>query len=268
MFVSGTVVPISRLGSTEALAPQERDRATRASLLMDESWLTDDPLHGLWQALRDAVHGPVALFDAWNGELLIGDSLPESAVARAWRLDVGDPFAQHPLGLATGTHQPDELIAALVPALARWLSTARSLGSVPFEATGLTTALDSNAAPSYLQRTDGQIVFANRAARRLEPSELRRLTEYPVHGSTQLRAARMTLRLVTLAPHPGAPAETDARIDELPPSLRRVAFGLRLGLSDKELAERLDMPLASVRTYTARVLNRLGLSSRRALMRG
>ena len=41
---------------------------------------------------------------------------------------------------------------------------------------------------------------------------------------------------------------------------------LELGLSDKEIADRLQLPLATARTYVARTLRRLGVNSRRELM--
>ena len=52
----------------------------------------------------------------------------------------------------------------------------------------------------------------------------------------------------------------------LPPALRRIAEALELGWSDKEIAERLQLPLATARTYVARTLRRLGVNSRRELM--
>jgi hypothetical protein len=54
---------------------------------------------------------------------------------------------------------------------------------------------------------------------------------------------------------------------ELPPSLQRIAARLARGVSDKEIAVDLGMPLPTVRTYVARVLRRLGARSRRELMR-
>lgn len=56
------------------------------------------------------------------------------------------------------------------------------------------------------------------------------------------------------------------QLEGLPPALRPVAEGLALGLSDKEIAERLQLTLATARTYVARTLRRLGASSRRELM--
>jgi hypothetical protein len=65
-----------------------------------------------------------------------------------------------------------------------------------------------------------------------------------------------------------APAEpdNDQVLPELPPSLRRVAELLALGHSDKEIADLLEMPLTTARTYVARVLKRLESTSRRELM--
>ena len=53
----------------------------------------------------------------------------------------------------------------------------------------------------------------------------------------------------------------------LPPRLREVGTLLAGGASDKEIAARLDLPLQTARTYAARVLRKLGLRSRRGLMR-
>jgi len=50
-------------------------------------------------------------------------------------------------------------------------------------------------------------------------------------------------------------------------SLQGVARSLAEGFSDKEIATRLGLSLATVRTYTTRIYERLGLSSRRELMR-
>jgi hypothetical protein len=54
---------------------------------------------------------------------------------------------------------------------------------------------------------------------------------------------------------------------ELPESLRGVAAAMARGLSDKDIAHELGYSLATARTYVARVLKRLQLSSRRDLMR-
>lgn len=53
---------------------------------------------------------------------------------------------------------------------------------------------------------------------------------------------------------------------DLPPSLARVAALMAQGAADKDIATTLDISLPSARTYAARVLKRLNLSSRRDLM--
>jgi hypothetical protein len=55
-------------------------------------------------------------------------------------------------------------------------------------------------------------------------------------------------------------------LEALPPALRPVTEALQLGLSDKEIAERLQLPLATARTYVSRTLRRLGAKSRRELL--
>lgn len=48
----------------------------------------------------------------------------------------------------------------------------------------------------------------------------------------------------------------------LPPALARVAELLASGLSDKEIADRVGLSLSTVRTYVARVYDRLGVHGR------
>jgi DNA-binding NarL/FixJ family response regulator len=73
---------------------------------------------------------------------------------------------------------------------------------------------------------------------------------------------------VILVPYAGPSRETSLQaLHELPPSLRRVACLMARGAADKEIACELGITLHSTRTYAARVLKRLGLQSRRALMR-
>ncbi len=58
----------------------------------------------------------------------------------------------------------------------------------------------------------------------------------------------------------------DPGLTSLPPSLARVGHLMARGLSDKEIAAELDLPLATARTYAQRVLRRLRLRDRRELM--
>jgi DNA-binding NarL/FixJ family response regulator len=48
----------------------------------------------------------------------------------------------------------------------------------------------------------------------------------------------------------------------LPPSLGRVASKVAGGLTNKEIADELDLPLATVRTYVSRIYQRLGVRNR------
>jgi DNA-binding NarL/FixJ family response regulator len=73
---------------------------------------------------------------------------------------------------------------------------------------------------------------------------------------------------VILVPVVGASSEASMpQLGDLPPSLRRVACLMVRGAADKEIAIELGMTLHSARTYAARVLKRMGVQSRRELMR-
>jgi hypothetical protein len=152
---------------------------------------------------------------------------------------------------------------AVVPLLRRWLATARFLGVAPLEETGLTSALEANAQPSYLVRDDGVVVFANRAGRMLPLAAREVASQGRAGRSVRLSLPAQTLRLVTL------PAAADAPrlgLQALPQALAPVADALSRGLSDKDIARELGMPLATARTYVQRVFRKLRVSSRRELM--
>jgi DNA-binding CsgD family transcriptional regulator len=61
--------------------------------------------------------------------------------------------------------------------------------------------------------------------------------------------------------------EATARPRGLPPSLERIANLLAQGLPDKDIARELELPLATVRTYVARIYRKLGVSRRGELVR-
>jgi DNA-binding NarL/FixJ family response regulator len=134
--------------------------------------------------------------------------------------------------------------------------TATAIGVRPLEESALTIALDLNPIPYAIVRDDGAVIFANRAARRtLDHVTMSRLRSL---AGTALPTTP-AMRLVALAD--GDP------VDSLPPSLRRIARLLTAGLADKEIADRLEMPLTTVRTYVQRIFRRLKISSRRLLVR-
>jgi hypothetical protein len=70
---------------------------------------------------------------------------------------------------------------------------------------------------------------------------------------------------IVFATQPRA-ASALCQLDALPPALRPVAESLQLGLSDKEIADRLQLPLATARTYVSRTLRRLSVRNRRELL--
>ena len=73
---------------------------------------------------------------------------------------------------------------------------------------------------------------------------------------------------VIFAPSPLRPSQVAAgRFETLTPALRSVADLVAQGLTDKEIASRLNLPVATARTYVTRVLKRLEVSNRRELMR-
>jgi hypothetical protein len=177
-----------------------------------------------------------------------------------------------PPGESAFTLSEHAALHALVPALRRWLFTARAIGLHPFDDTGLLTSLELNDRACYLVREDATVVFANARARALPlDGERRRLLLASGRGHVvRLPFRGASLRLVALLREDEPPRGMTGclRPPRLPASLSRVADGLRRGLSDKEIAAELEMPLATIRTYTSRVLKTLGLSSRRHLMLG
>jgi hypothetical protein len=156
---------------------------------------------------------------------------------------------------------------ALVPALRRWLFTARAVGIHPFDDTGLTAALELNDKPCYLVREDATVVFANAVARTLpfDRGRKERLLRAEGAHTVRLPFRGASLRLVALRGGPSG-ASHGWGGPPLPPSLARVAGGLGRGLGDKEIAAELSIPLTTVRTYTSRILKRFGLTSRRQLI--
>ncbi len=119
---------------------------------------------------------------------------------------------------------------------------------------------------AYLMRGTGEVVFANTAARSEHgpnPAWLAKvLSPENCEEITPCRTARVSWErdLYVVIPVP-------ATLADLPPSLRQVAERLLEGLSDKEIASALDIPLATVRTYVARIFRRLDVHSRSELVR-
>jgi DNA-binding NarL/FixJ family response regulator len=77
-------------------------------------------------------------------------------------------------------------------------------------------------------------------------------------------APAVTRRLIAAfaATTPGAPAALRTAVDGLTPRERDVLACLGQGLSNQEIAERLDMAESTTKTHVSRILTKLGLRSR------
>jgi PAS domain-containing protein len=171
-----------------------------------------------------------------------------------------------PRGGPSFTLDEHVLLQIALPTFRSWNRVARAIGLHPLGDHALVTALDANAAPSWLVDA-GRVVFANRAARAISR----------VPGWVTAPAAGAPARRVALTPHghpltlvlghePKMVPKGNTSIAALPPSLRAVARLAAEGQRDKEIAQQLGMPLMTVRTYLARVYHRLGVHGRRELM--
>jgi hypothetical protein len=154
---------------------------------------------------------------------------------------------------------------ALQPALRRWATLAGAFGFEPLGDGALVRSVGQLAVPAVVVHRKG-IVYANGLARALAQGARTRLDDLRRRGSViPLRTAGARLDLILL---PGPVVdETSTWLAGLPPYLRPIAALLREGLTDKEIAARLEAPLSTVRTYVQRTLTVLGGGGRRTLMR-
>lgn len=127
--------------------------------------------------------------------------------------------------------------------------------------------------PVFLVTPAGDLVHANRAAslRYPEPPAWLPRTvaltdEEDAEEPPPCRVADIETgggdRLYLVIPERGA---SPVSLEELPPSLRRVARLLADGLSDKEIAEACELSFATVRTYVTRIFKRMGVHNRTEL---
>ena len=151
-------------------------------------------------------------------------------------------------------------LLALRPALFEWSRTARAIGLVPLGDGALAAVLEQLDRPALLVR-GAYVVFTNRAGAAFAERTQRWARDparVPPPGVvTPIAPGGYALKLVIVH----APA-----LAELPPSLRPVLDLVAEGLSDKEIALRIGMPLATVRTYVTRGYKRLGVHDRRELI--
>jgi len=153
------------------------------------------------------------------------------------------------------------LLLAARPALRQWSRVAAAVGQAPLGDGALAATLNALDRPALLIRR-GRALFANPAGSALLDDVLawdRAGRPAGFADAAPLLPGGMQVDLVLpFASPPSRPG--------LSPALRRVADLLGEGLSDKEIAARLGMPLSTVRTYVTRVFARTGVRTRRELM--
>lgn len=162
------------------------------------------------------------------------------------------------------TLEEHQRLLAVQPALRRWHVHTEALGREPFAAGGLPVQLlDAFEAPAVVVH-GRRIVHANRSARSAAglPVDVQALRSLATSRQRFCADGGRDYELLVLPP-----IVSRIALDTLSPALREVASLLARGASDKEIAVALDRPLSTVRTYTKRVLQRLGVHSRRDLMR-
>ncbi len=152
-------------------------------------------------------------------------------------------------------------LLALRPALRDWSLTATAIGVAPLGDGALATVLENLERPALLVRGQ-KVVFANRPG-------MRCLATVRAWAANRERAPRPGV--VT----PIAPGGWQLELvivhtptsRHLPPSLRPIFALVAQGLSDKEIATSLNMPLTTVRTYVTRAFRKLGVHDRREIIR-
>lgn len=120
--------------------------------------------------------------------------------------------------------------------------------------------LDAIALPAFLVHGRA-VTYANEAARRAY-----RRTPRWVFDGTRARRGSVELEGRAYELVVECPEALPLAISSLPPALRAVAKLLAEGKTDKEIARSLGRSHSTVRTYVTRVLDRLGVRSRRGLV--
>lgn len=171
------------------------------------------------------------------------------------------------------TDRHEELLSPLLEIIHEGLVLTRLVRGTR-RAAELCRILDAVPSPIFVAHPSGRAVFANRTARRTasRPAEwLRAAIADPAAAQatvSKIRIDREEYRLIALPCAPLLPVpSTVPESWKLPRRLGEVATLLVQGLSDKEVAERLSMPLPTERTYVARLYRRLGVHSRLELLR-
>jgi len=153
------------------------------------------------------------------------------------------------------------LLFAARPTLRAWDRISRAVGDAPLGDGYLVATLTALSQPALLLHRQ-RVVYANANARPLIAAVRSWVGAGRPAGFAHVAPlSPRGLDLELVLPLAEAPPLA------LPPSLRRIADLLGSGMSDKEIAVALDVPLATVRTYAARIYARLKVEGRRDLMR-
>lgn len=173
-----------------------------------------------------------------------------------------------------------DFLSCLIPSLVDGLGAVHALGDYPLSIDSITNTLETYGEPAFLVSESGDWLFANKQARELYTERPEWL---PLLGSgatspllrrqasvTSIDISGRLWRLVIPRPATNAAADDSSSLrrsfDTLPRRLAQVARALTDGLSDKEIAQRLDISLATARSYSHSVLQRLGVKRRRDLV--
>lgn len=158
-------------------------------------------------------------------------------------------------------------LLAARPALRAWSRVAEAIGSEPLGDGALTSMLSALDEPALLVRRR-RVVFANGAGHAwVEPTRRWLAAGAPGGFGSVTRLAPRGFAVDLVLPRTAQASDGLGELPpSLPPSLHKVASLLAQGLADKEIARELALPLATVRTYVARVLKRLDARGRRELM--
>ncbi len=158
------------------------------------------------------------------------------------------------------------LLSRVVPALRDAVRTGHVTRFGRAEPGTLQGILDAIDEPAWILGPRGFVVHANAVARALGRDERAAAAHAASSsdGDPRFSVARVSidgepLALVVGRFAPSRPA--------LPPSLAQVADRVARGLSDKEIAADLGLPLSTVRTYVQRIYARLGVHNRVELAR-
>lgn len=165
------------------------------------------------------------------------------------------------------------IVECVAPAVHEGLIALDGLARLTLSRADLVQVLDLLDEPAFLASDDGRPLIGNSVAKAtfgIAPRWLSDLLRHGGEGRASLPRTITSLRLdgglrLLVLPRglgPGASAPDALAQWDLPPALARVTSLILRGLSDKEIATEADLSVATVRTYVARIYQRLGVCSR------